>query len=78
MWPQVAAACRGVHSSLSLAFTLAPCERSSLTISSKLSMQHCKVDTGRVSSGQVTMRAHPVPDKDNGAKLPGFDSSSVT
>lgn len=53
MWPQVAAACKGVHSSLSLAFTFAPWESSSLTISSKLSMQHWEGHRGRVRSGMA-------------------------
>lgn len=39
-WPQVAAACSGVHSSLSCALTLAPRSNKSFTISSKLSIQH--------------------------------------
>lgn len=40
VWPQVAAACRGVHSSLSQAFTHAPASSRHCTTSTKSSMQH--------------------------------------
>ncbi|TNN59475.1 hypothetical protein EYF80_030290 [Liparis tanakae] len=39
--PNVAAACSGVHSSLSQAFTQAPASSRHRTISTKSSMQHC-------------------------------------
>ena len=45
MCPQVAAACSGVHSSLSRAFTLAPKSINNFIIGSLSSMQHCKTET---------------------------------
>lgn len=48
VWPQVAAACRGVHSSLSQALTQAPASSRHCTTSTKSSMQHWQTVWKRV------------------------------